>query len=118
MVCANNCDKKMRLLIEKKFKNVKHKVETPKPEQLLSTDDKTNLINRIKQQNNEDLTQIVKIILRTCPDGIEDIDNDKLQIKVDFLKYKDLDLINDYLSKTNTKSENNPNNNNENENSD
>ena len=116
--CANNCDKKMRLLIDKKFKNVKHKVETPKPEQLLSTDDKTNLINRIKQQNNEDLTQIVKIILRTCPDGIEDIDNDKLQIKVDFLKYKDLDLINDYLSKTNTKSENNPNNNNENENSD
>ena len=114
--CGNACEKKLRVLIEKKFKNVKHEVKTPKEDQLLSNEDKTELINKIKEQSNEDLTQIGKIILRACPDGIEDIDNDKLQIKVDFLKYKDLKLINDYLSKTNE--DNKMNNNNEHENSD
>ena len=113
---GNACEKKLRSLIEKKFKNVKHEAKTPKEDQLLSNEDKTDLINKIKEQSNEDLTQIVKIIVRNCPDGIEDIDSDKLQIKVDFLRYKDLKLINDYLSKKNGESK--MNNNNENENSD
>ena len=114
--CGNACEKKLRSLIEKKFKNVKHEAKAPKEDQLLSNEDKTDLINKIKELSNDDLTQIVKIILRACPDGIEDIDSDKLQIKVDFLKYKDLKLINDYLSKTNGESK--TNNNNENANSD
>ena len=53
----------------------------------------------IKKQSNEGLTQIVKIILKSCPDGIEDIDNDKLQIKIDFLTYKEFNLIKEYVEK-------------------
>ena len=107
--CANDCEKKMRQLIDKQFKNMKAKVETVKKDDKLSFDDKQKLIDMIRQQSDECLTQIVKIILKACPDGIEDIDNDKLQIKVDFLTYKEYDLIKEYIGKTNI--ENNAQNN-------
>ena len=114
--CGNACEKKMKQLIEKQFKNAKHKVDnTEKENKLLSDDDKAKLIDNIRHQNNEGLTQIVKKIIRLCPEAIEDIDNDKLQIKVDFLRYRDLAQINEELAKIN--SENHPiNNDNENEN--
>ena len=107
--CANDCEKKMRLLIDKQFKNLKPKVETMKKDDKLSTDDKQKLIDMVRQQSDECLTQIVKIILKTCPEGIEDIDNDKLQIKVDFLTYKEYELIKEYIEKINI--ENNAQNN-------
>ena len=114
--CGNACEKKMKQLIEKQFKNVKHKVDnTEKEDKLPSEDDKAKLIDNIRHLNNEGLTQIVKKIIRLCPEAIEDIDNDKLQIKVDFFRYKDLAQINEELAKIN--SENHPNNNdNENDN--
>ena len=107
--CANDCDKKMRQLIDKHFKNMKPKVEPIKKNDKLSLEDKAKLIDMVKQQSDEGLTQIVKIILKACPDGIEDIDNDKLQIKVDFLTYKEFDLIKEYIEKSNI--ENNAQNN-------
>lgn len=107
--CANDCEKKMRLLIDKQFKNLKPKVETIKKDDKLSTDDKQKLIDMVRQQSDECLTQIVKIILKSCPEGIEDIDNDKLQIKVDFLTYKEYELIKEYIEKINI--ENNAQNN-------
>ena len=99
---ANNLDKKMRQLIDKHFKNVKPKVEPSKNKNLLSIADKTKLIDMIRQQSNEGLTQIVKIILKNCPEGIEDIDNDKLQIKIDFLSPVEFNLIKEYCEKTNS----------------
>ena len=98
---ANALDKKMRTLIDKQFKNAKAKVESTKSNNQLSAAEKSKLIDIIRQQSNEGLTQIVKIILKNCPEGIEDIDNDKLQIKIDFLTNKEFNLINDYVEKTN-----------------
>ena len=111
---ANNLDKKMRQLIDKHFKNAKPKVEPAKNKNLLSIADKTKLIDMIRQQSNEGLTQIVKIILKNCPEGIEDIDNDKLQIKIDFLTNKEFNLITEYVEKINAEnnSQNSDNNNN------
>ena len=106
---ANALDKKMRTLIDKQFKNAKAKVESTKSNNQLSAADKSKLIDIIRQQSNEGLTQIVKIILKACPEGIEDIDNDKLQIKVDFLTYKEYELIKEYIEKINI--ENNAQNN-------
>ena len=97
---ANSLDKKMKSLIDKSFKNAKPKIEN-KSDNKLSLADKNKLIDLIKQQSNESLTQIVKIILKACPEGIEDIDNDKLQIKVDFLTSKEFNLINEYIEKSN-----------------
>ena len=109
---ANHCEKKMRTLIDKQFKNMKPKGESAKNknDSTLSLSDKTKLIEKIREQTNEGLTQVVKIILKECPKGIEDIDNEKLQIKIDLLDYRTYELIIQYLEKNNG---NNDENNNE-----
>ena len=101
---ANHCDKKFKQLVDKNFKNYKSKGDSTKGKNEnsgLSLSDKTKLIESIREQDNEGLTQIVKIILKECPIGIEDIDSEKLQIKIDLLDYKTYDLINQYLEKNN-----------------
>ena len=107
---ANHCDKKMKSLIDKQFKNYKGKGDTSKTKNensSLTLSDKSKLIESIRGQSNEGLTQIVKIILKECPKGIEDIDNEKLQIKIDLLDYRTYDLINQYLEKNNGNKSNN-----------
>ena len=82
---ANHCDKKIKQLIDKQFKNSQNKGGSAKNKNENSTltlAEKTKLIESIREQPNEGLTQIVKIILKECPKGIEDIDSEKLQIKV------------------------------------
>ena len=99
---ANHCDKKMKSLIDKQFKNYKGKGDSAKSKNensSLTLSDKTKLIESIREQSNEGLTQIVKIIMKECPKGIEDIDNEKLQIKIDLLDYRTYELINQYLEK-------------------
>jgi len=107
---ANHCDKKIKQLIDKQFKNYQNKGGSSKNKNENSTltlAEKTKLIESIREQPNEGLTQIVKIILKECPKGIEDIDSEKLQIKVDLLDKKTYDIINQYLEKNNSSSSNN-----------
>ena len=101
---ANHCDKKFKQLVDKNFKNYKSKGDSTKAKNEnsgLTLAEKTKLIESIREQDNEGLTQIVKIILKECPIGIEDIDSEKLQIKIDLLDSKTYDLINQYLEKNN-----------------
>jgi hypothetical protein len=101
---ANHCDKRFRQLVDKQFKNYRSKAESIKSKSnnsTLSLEEKTKLIDGIKGQSNEGLTQIVKLILKECPKGIEDIDNEKLQIKIDLLDYRTYELIIQYLEKNN-----------------
>ena len=113
---ANYCDKKMKSLIDKQFKNMKPNVDSAKNKKdkdkdkdkdkekeniSLSLSEKAKLIEGIREQTNEGLTQIVKIILKECPKAIEDIDNEKLQIKIDFLDFRTYELINQFLEKNN-----------------
>ena len=107
---ANHCDKKMKQMVDKQFKNNKQKVESAKSKNensSLSISEKSKLIECIREQSNEGLTQIVKIILKECPKGIEDIDSEKLQIKIDMLDYRTYDLINQYLEKNNNNKDKN-----------
>ena len=109
---ANHCDKKMKSLIDKQFKNIKPKGESSKnkdEKSTLSLSDKNKLIEKIREQTNEGLTQIVKIILKECPIAIEDIDSEKLQIKIDFLDYRTYELIIKYLEKNNGSDDENNN---------
>ena len=106
---ANHCDKKIKQLIDKQFKNYQNKGGSNKNKNensSLTLAEKTKLIESIREQPNEGLTQIVKIILKECPKGIEDIDSEKLQIKVDLLDKKTYDSINQYLEKNNSSSNN------------
>lgn len=103
---ANHCDKKFKTLMDKNFKNYQgskvsannSKAKTENNNGLTSTE-KNKLIEAIREQSNEGLTQVVKIILKECPKGIEDIDNEKLQIKIDLLDHKTYELINNYFEK-------------------
>ena len=108
---ANHCDKKMRQLMDKQFKNYKpkgdNKAKAKNESQSLTITEKSKLIDSIREQSNEGLTQIVKIILKECPKSIEDIDSEKLQIKIDMLDYRTYDLINQYLDKNNSGNSNN-----------
>ena len=106
---ANHCDKKIKQLIDKQFKNSQNKGggnKNKNENNALTLAEKTKLIESIREQPNEGLTQIVKIILKECPKGIEDIDSEKLQIKVDLLDKKTYDIINQYLEKNNSSSNN------------
>ena len=106
---ANDCDEKMGKLIEKQFKKMKPKVDTIKKDDNLSADDKAKLVDMVTRQPSKCLTQIVKIISKARPYVIEDIDNDKVQIKVNFLTYKEFGLIKEYIEKANIEN-NAPNN--------
>ena len=99
---ALHCEKKMKMLIDKQFKNYQNKTTNKKSNNNsnLSYEQKTKLIQNIRELNNETLTQIVKIILKDCPKGIEDIDTEKLQIKVDLIDHKTYESINQIIEKT------------------
>lgn len=98
---SNHCDKKFKQLMDKQFKNYQNKASTKAKNDNngLTLAEKTKLIEAIREQSNEGLTQVVKIILKECPKGIEDIDNEKLQIKIDLLDHKTYELINNYFDK-------------------
>jgi hypothetical protein len=97
---ANHCEKKIKQLIDKQFKNYQSKATNKKSESNnLSFAQKTKLIENIRELSNDVLTQIVKTILKDCPKGIEDIDTEKLQIKVDLLDHKTYENINQIIEK-------------------
>ena len=106
---ANHCDKKIKQLIDKQFKNYQNKGGSTKNKNennTLTLTEKTKLIESIRELSNEGLSQVVKIILKECPKGIEDIDSEKLQIKVDLLDKKTYDIINQCIEKNNSSSNN------------
>ena len=98
---ASHCEKKMKMLIDKQFKNHQNKTTNKKSNNNsnLSYEQKTKLIESIRELNNDALTQIVKVILKDCPKGIEDIDTEKLQIKVDLIDHKTYESINQIIEK-------------------
>ena len=95
---ATHCEKKMKALIDKQFKNYQSKSNNKKNNTSnLTYEQKKKLIENIRELNNDTLTQIVKIILKDCPKGIEDIDTEKLQIKVDLIDHKTYENINQII---------------------
>ena len=97
---ANHCDKKIKQLIDKQFKNYQSKANNKKNENNnLSATQKIKLIENVREVSNDVLTQIIKIILKDCPKGIEDIDSEKLQIKVDLIDHKTYETINQVIEK-------------------
>jgi len=67
----------------------------------LTMTEKMNLTEKIRILSNEGLTQVVKLIMKECPNGIEDIDSEKLQIKVDLIDHKTYDMLLELIEKEN-----------------
>ena len=89
---ANDCEKAFKKLIEKQFKNYMSKSssknEIEDNDSTLTMEQKMKLTDKIRVLSNEGLTQVVKLIMKECPKGIEDVDSEKLQIKIDLIDHK------------------------------
>ena len=103
---SNHCDKKINQLIDKQFKNYQNKGTTRNENSKLTFAEKKKLKEIIGVQQNEELTQIINIILKECPKGFEDMDSEKLQIKLDLLDKKTYDIINEFIEKKKTQTTN------------
>ncbi len=56
--------------------------------------DRANFAERVKRLANDGLASVVRLIQKECPDSIEDLDDDRLQIKTTRLNKKTFDQIN------------------------
>ena len=96
---ATHCEKLFKKQMDKQFKNYSSKnastVKTEKEnsDSNLTMDEKMNLTDKIRVLSNEGLTQVVKLIQKECPKGIENIDSEKLQIKIDLIDHKTYELL-------------------------
>ena len=96
---ANHCEKAFKRHMDKQFKNYTDKrtlgasnVKDSAKDETFGTslviDEKIELADKMRNLSNEDLTHVVKLIMKECAKAIEDIDNEKLQIKVDLIDRK------------------------------
>lgn len=107
---ANHCEKAFKRHMDKQFKNYTDKrtlgasnVKDSAKDETFGTslviDEKIELADKMRNLSNEDLTHVVKLIMKECAKAIEDIDNEKLQIKVDLIDRKTYNNILDTISK-------------------
>ena len=107
---ANHCEKAFKRHMDKQFKNYSDKKtlnasnvkDSMKDETFGSSlviDEKIELADKMRNLSNEDLTHVVKLIMKECAKAIEDIDNEKLQIKVDLIDRKTYNNILETISK-------------------
>ena len=95
---CNHCEKIFKKQMEKLFKNYnsnskKDKEKNNHNENVLSMNEKINLTEKIRILSSDGLTQVVNIISKECPDVIENIGSEKIQIKIDLLDHKTYNLL-------------------------
>ena len=120
---ANHLEKVFKRQMEKQFKNYNNNLNNSNSKSNsknnnnkdnnnignnsdLTMTEKMNLTEKIRILSNEGLTQVVKLIMDECPDGIEDIDSEKLQIKVDLIDHKTYDMLLELIEKENNDDKN------------
>ena len=91
---ANHCEKIFNKNLDKSFKNYnKIKKINRNENDKLTADEKVKLAEIIKQQANETLQQVIKLLLKEAPKAIDDSDSEKFKIKLDSIEYKVHDMI-------------------------
>ena len=101
---SNHCEKVFKKQMEKLFKNYnsnskKDKEKNNHNENVLSMSEKISLTEKIRILSSDGLTQIVNIITKECPKGIENIDSEKLQIKIDLIDQRTYGLLLEIIDK-------------------
>ena len=84
---ANHCEKNFKKSFERAFRNYGAKPEG-KPINSLTYQEKVKFTEKIRTLNNEALTQVVKTLQKECAKAVEDVDAEKIQIKVDLIPKK------------------------------
>ena len=91
---ANHCEKIFSKNFDKVFKNYSNTKKAAKNEnEKLSAGEKVKFAEIIRQQSNETLQKIVKLLLKEAPKVIDDSDSEKFQIKLDLIEYKIYEMI-------------------------
>ena len=91
---ANHCEKLFNKNLDKSFKNYNKIKKINKNENgKLTAEEKVKFAEIIKQQANETLQQIIKLLLKEAPKAIDDSDSEKFKIKLDSIEYKVHDMI-------------------------
>ena len=91
---ANHCEKIFNKHLDKTFKNYnKIKKSNKNDNEKLTPNEKVRFGEIIRQQTNETLQQIVKLLLKEAPKAIDDSDSEKFQIRLDSIEYKIHDMI-------------------------
>ena len=91
---ANHCEKLFNKNLDKSFKNYNKIKKINKNENgKLTAEEKVKFAEIIKQQANETLQQIIKLLLKEAPKAIDDSDSEKFKIKLDYIEYKVHDMI-------------------------
>ena len=91
---ANHCEKVFNKNMDKTFKNYNKIKKINKTEnEKLTPNEKVKFADIIRQQTNETLQQIIKLLLKEAPRAIDDTDSEKFQIKLDSIEYKIYEMI-------------------------
>ena len=91
---ANHCEKMFNKQLDKTFKNYNKRSKINKTEnEKLTANEKVKFGEIIRQQTNETLQQIVKLLLKEAPKAIDDSDSEKFKIKLDSIEYKVYEMI-------------------------
>ena len=91
---ANHCEKMFNKQLDKTFKNYNKRSKINKTEnEKLTANEKVKFGEIIRQQTNETLQQIVKLLLKEAPKAIDDSDSEKFKIKLDSIEYKVYEII-------------------------
>ena len=64
-------------------KRVREEVKQEPPQEILTMDSKIDFAEKVKKVSHEVLAEIVKIVESDCKHALEELDNDRIQIKVD-----------------------------------
>ena len=90
---ANHCEKIFNKNLDKTFRNYNKKKVNKNDNEKLTPNEKVRFAEIIRQQTNETLQQIVKLLLKEAPKAIDDSDSEKFQIKLDSIECKIHDMI-------------------------
>ena len=103
---VNHADK-MQVYMKKfcaKHKLATETTETAETQQLevgadtVSFENKVDLAKRLRKVNFEVLAEVVKVVESQCSDAVEDLDPERIQLKVDCLDRSTFDTLNKYLN--------------------
>ena len=102
---ATHCEKVFKKNLDKYFKgkallSKSQPNEEEKETNAISISDKINIAKRIRTISNENLSNLIKYIMKENPFLIEDVDSDNIQLKLDMLSKKTYNEILEIMNTT------------------
>lgn len=119
---SSQLEKKCNSLLEKQFKSVLKntkvqdvKVQEPEPKELslkeaeeekevepqrlyLTLEEKINLTEKVRKLPNEGLAEFVRTVQKECPAAFEDMDTERIQVRVDYLDKRTNNILHQLMS--------------------